>query len=186
MCMHMFGPRVFLGRDLMKSVPAFHCLNTLDYTNKSVVRLVADGCGGQNKNSMLIAMAMKWLTTAPSKHKIYWNYFPGNRAFISTARSGVCSDWKKNKRKEVIIRPDEYVEVVSEHATIHRLTSEVPVLDWKEAVRENLKPTQTWHFQISKIKRICMDRNNNKIKLRGEISYNNDLQVPKSVLKRGN
>lgn len=178
----MFGPK--WQNEICSCV--FHCLNTLDYTNKSVVRLVADGCGGQNKNSMLIAMAMKWLTTAPSNIKSIEIIFPvTGHSFLPPDRVFALTE-KKIKRKEVIIRPDEYVEVVSEHATIHRLTSEVPVLDWKEAVRENLKPTQTWHFQISKIKRICMDRNNNKIKLRGEISYNNDLQVPKSVLKRGN
>ncbi|CAH2102300.1 unnamed protein product [Euphydryas editha] len=163
----------------------FHCLNSMDYTNKSVVRLVADGCGGQNKNSMLIAMAMKWLITAPSnieRVEIIFpvtghSYLPPDRVFALTE--------KKIKRKEVIIKPEEYVEVVSEHATVHKLTVEVPVLDWKETCKENLKPTQSWHFQISKIKRVCLERNNNKIKVRGEISYNNDLSVAKSILKRG-
>ncbi|KAJ8720999.1 hypothetical protein PYW08_006464 [Mythimna loreyi] len=39
--------------------------NTVHNENVKTVRLVADGCGAQNKNSIMIGMCAKWLTQAP-------------------------------------------------------------------------------------------------------------------------
>lgn len=52
-----------------------HFLTNLDIKEEiNVLRIVADGCSGQNKNSSMVAMLGKWLTTAyqviPKKAKI--------------------------------------------------------------------------------------------------------------------
>lgn len=41
-------------------------LNKIDFgVEKKIVRLIADGCSGQNKNSTVIGMCCKWLLNAP-------------------------------------------------------------------------------------------------------------------------
>lgn len=38
----------------------YHCLqNNIDFTDVEVLRLMADGCSGQNKNSTIIGMISK-------------------------------------------------------------------------------------------------------------------------------
>lgn len=39
-----------------------HILNTSDFTEIHTIRLMCDGCGGQNKNTTLITMCCCWLT----------------------------------------------------------------------------------------------------------------------------
>lgn len=50
--------------------------------------------------------------------------------------------------------------------------------------KENLKGTQTWHFQLSKCKRIILKRTPRGITVRGEISYRNDTGTDKNIMKR--
>jgi hypothetical protein len=45
----------------------YNRLMKTNLTNKKTVRLIADGCGGQNKNSTFIVMCCLWLMSAP-KH----------------------------------------------------------------------------------------------------------------------
>lgn len=155
-----------------------YSLNAIDYTNKSVIWLVA------KIKIVWYCYGYEIARLCTIRHTSRGNYFPSYSPFLLTTEPSICFNWKKNKHKEVIIKPEDNVEVVSEHATVHRLTVEIPVFNWKDTCKENLKPTQS-HFQISKFKRICIDRKNNKIKVRGEISYNNDTNVVKSTLKRG-
>lgn len=102
---------------------------------------MADGCGGQNIKSILIAKAR--LISAPSNIKYVEIIFPITGHFYLPPDWVFALTEKKIKQKEVIIKPEEYVEVISEHATIPRLTDEVPVLNWKETCKENLKPTKS-------------------------------------------
>ncbi|XP_039278564.1 uncharacterized protein LOC120350175 [Nilaparvata lugens] len=46
----------------------FDCLRSTDLTLYKKVRLISDGCGGQNKNSILVAMCHSWL----------WCFAPNN------------------------------------------------------------------------------------------------------------
>lgn len=39
----------------------YHRLCNLDLTGKTTIRLVADGCGGQNKNSIMVSMCSYWI-----------------------------------------------------------------------------------------------------------------------------
>ncbi|CAH1225178.1 unnamed protein product, partial [Diabrotica balteata] len=62
---------------------------------------------------------------------------------------------------------------------------QVPVFDWKEACKNVLKPTQSLHFQISKCKRIIIEKVIKKIMVRGELSYRNDISQLLPITKRG-
>lgn len=48
----------------------YNHLNKTDLTNITTVRLISDGCGGQNKNSTIITMCCKWLLEHPLIKKI--------------------------------------------------------------------------------------------------------------------
>ncbi|KAG7307859.1 hypothetical protein JYU34_006468 [Plutella xylostella] len=162
----------------------FHCLNSLNLDGKTVIRMVADGCGGQNKNSMIVAMAMKWLQQAPPLITEVQLIFPvTGHSFIPPDRVFALTE-KKIREKECIAQPEEYCEIISKHATVHYLVKEVPVLDWRSATKENLKGTQTWHFQMSKCKRIILKRRPGKITVRGELSYRSDTGTDKCVMKK--
>lgn len=165
----------------------YHCLNNLNLEGKTKLRLVADGCGGQNKNAMLITMTIKWLDEVkhryPDLTEIQIIFPVTGHSFIPPYRAFALTE-QVIKRRESIIEPREYTDIIAEHATIHKVSSDIPVLDWKTQRAENLKSSM--HFQISKCKRIILTRQaRNKIKVRGEISYRNDLGQDTSVFKKG-
>lgn len=55
----------------------FHCLQSIDLSSYNKVRLVSDGCGGQNKNSILVATVHSWFGRfAPSNIKEIELTFP--------------------------------------------------------------------------------------------------------------
>lgn len=43
----------------------YDTLQTIDLRNFNKIRLMSDGCSGQNKNSTMVAMLCKWLLNAP-------------------------------------------------------------------------------------------------------------------------
>lgn len=163
----------------------YHCLNRLNMEGKKIVRLMADGCGGQNKNSTLIGMVCKWLHDTQydiSKVEIIFpvtghSFIPPDRVFALTE--------KKIRRIENILNPDDYISLMSSNATIFRVVDEVPVFDWKEASRRVLKNTQSLHFQISKCKKIMIEKQSRKIVVRGELSYRNEIGQLLPITKRG-
>lgn len=48
----------------------YDCLQKTNLEGITTVRLVADGCGGQNKNSILLCMVSRWLLDNPSVKKV--------------------------------------------------------------------------------------------------------------------
>ncbi|KAI4455735.1 dna-directed rna polymerases i ii and iii subunit rpabc2 [Holotrichia oblita] len=116
----------------------FDRLNKIDFgknDEQKILRLVADGCSGQNKNSTLIGMCSKWLVTAPlnvaSIELVFpvtgHSFLPPDRVFGQIER--------KLRKREVIAMPSEYVEIFSESATTVELGQECRVFDWKTAVK---------------------------------------------------
>lgn len=51
-------------------------LQNTDLSSISTIRLMADGCAGQNKNSTVLAMCAKWLSEAPRHVKTIELIFP--------------------------------------------------------------------------------------------------------------
>jgi hypothetical protein len=80
-------------------------------TNKKTVRLIADGRGGQNKNSTVIGMCCLWLMSTPKHSEVIELVFSiAGRPFIPPGR--VFGNIEKEVRHmEVIIDPKEYTNI---------------------------------------------------------------------------
>ncbi|KAJ8720690.1 hypothetical protein PYW08_006155 [Mythimna loreyi] len=157
----------------------FHCLNSIDTENINTIRLMADGCGGQNKNSFLISMASKWLGEAPPTLKTIEIIFPvTGHSFLPADRIFALTEVQIRKL-ETIVDPKEYEAIIAAHATVNKLGTEVPVYDYRSAVGETVNPANKWHFQISKVKRVILRRGKRtrNILARGELSYQSDTGV---------
>ncbi|CAB3222557.1 unnamed protein product [Arctia plantaginis] len=67
----------------------YHKLKNTDLSTITKVRVMADGCAGQNKNTIMLAMLSKWLTEAPQNIKeiefifpvVGHSYIPPDRVF---------------------------------------------------------------------------------------------------------
>ncbi|KAI4455742.1 dna-directed rna polymerases i ii and iii subunit rpabc2 [Holotrichia oblita] len=187
----------------------FDRLNKIDFgknDEQKILRLVADGCSGQNKNSTLIGMCSKWLVTAPlnvaSIELVFpvtgHSFLPPDRVFGQIER--------KLRKREVIAMPSEYVEIFSEsattvelgqecrvfdwktavNATTVELGQECRVFDWKTAVQEVLKPPGSWGFKFKECKRYFLKRvRSGNVVIRGEVNYKNDLGTFVGITKKG-
>lgn len=110
-----------------------------------VLRIVCDGCSGQNKNTGMISMLGKWLyNEAPCNVKkveiifpvvvVGHSFIPPDRVFAKIERA--------IKTKEVVVSPSEYTEVLEENGTCVNLTT-IPIYDWKAAYKPVIKPTSS-------------------------------------------
>lgn len=110
------------------SSAVYHRLMNTDFTDIQTVRLIADGCGGQNKNSIKVAMCSKWLAeSAPSNVQSLELVFPVvGHSFIPPDR--VFAQIEKEVRKrETIVQPEEYIEIINQWSTIIRMGVECQV-----------------------------------------------------------
>ncbi|CAH0405919.1 unnamed protein product [Chilo suppressalis] len=111
--------------------------NTVFPPECNQLRLMAVGCSGQNKNSMLIAMLSRWLTKdAPAQIHLVEVVLPVvGHSFLPPDR--VFARIEKELRKiENIIKPEEYFDVVEKHATAINVATTVQVYDWKTVVKD--------------------------------------------------
>lgn len=167
----------------------YHCLKESDFTGKKTVRLVADGCGGQNKNSILLTMCMRWLTVAPINIENIEIIFPVvGHSFIPPDRVfGIME--REVKKIDTIVDPKDYVDIFSKTATVLRIGKDCHIYDWRKETEKYLKTTGNWHFKFSKCKRFYIKKTNSrptaKILVRGEEYYKSDFCMEKSVFKRG-
>lgn len=132
----------------------FHRLRSPDLEGIDTIRLVADGCGGQNKNSILIGMFSKWLYSfAPKKVTKIEIIFPvTGHSFIPPDRVFAVIE-RRIKRKEIIVNPDEYYNIFREYTTVYHLSQdEVEVSDWKSATQGVFKAPGQWHFRFQQTK----------------------------------
>lgn len=163
----------------------FHRLSQTKLEGVTTLRLVCDGCGGQNKNCIIVATCAKWFLTAPvhlnSIEIIYpvtgHSFLPSDRIFGRIEQ--------QLKRKEVIASPEEYEKVFANFGTVIRMGINCDVADWKQEAYRIFKGTASWHFKFSVTKRIILNRAKNgmNVLIRGEPHYRNDLGQAKSVCK---
>lgn len=168
------------------SSAVFHKLNQEDFTNKKVVRLVADGCGGQNKNSILMAMCIKWLghCAPPSVTKLEVIFPVVGHSFIPPDRVFARIE-KVIKKMETIVTVTEYENIFADHGTVFKLGSDVDVKDWKQASKLAIKPPGQWHASFSASKRFILNKSKNgQVTVRAEQSYKSDLGMFRSVFKK--
>lgn len=166
----------------------FDTLISLDIpSNKTRVRLFADGCGGQNKNTTLVGMCMKWLYShAPPQVKTLEIIFPMvGHSFLPPDRIFAKIE-KETKKQSVICDPQVYVELFGKHATvIKHLGEDVEVYDWKNEVNKVLKPPGSWHFKFNPSKRFVLHKGHQNVSLQGEENYRTEFGQPKYVTKKG-
>lgn len=164
----------------------FHRLSNSNLDNVDTIRLVADGCGGQNKNSTIMGMVSKWLLSAPENVKVVeiifpivgHSYIPPDRVFANIE--------KKLKKMEVITSPEDYINVLKQHGTVWKLGTDVAVSDWRGATQDVLKPPGQWHFKFNPSKRFILKKTlKHNVTIRGEEAYRCDLGSDKLVTKRG-
>ncbi|KAI4458199.1 dna-directed rna polymerases i ii and iii subunit rpabc2 [Holotrichia oblita] len=96
------------------------------------VKLIADGCSGQNKNSTILAMAAKWLSQAPRNIKKVQLIFPvTGHSFLRADRLFALIE-KGVKKLDTIILPDEYYDIFKKHGTLKKLNYDWHIQDWKK------------------------------------------------------
>lgn len=160
--------------------------------------LVADGCGGQNKNTTVVGMVCTWLVqnAPPTINKLILlfpivghSYIPPDRIFGRIE--------KEIRKKATIVNPEEYEAVFHKVGTVFRLGTDVEVRDWKTAVvglpkkgdipavPGTAKLPGQWHFQFMPTKKIIFTKTGGTVKVQGEIGYNVAIGAPLSICKRG-
>lgn len=164
----------------------YHRLNNSDLSSTETVRLVADGCAGQNKNTIMLGMLTKWLTEAPQNVKkielvfpvVGHSYIPPDRVFAQIE--------KEIRKHEVISGPQQYIDIISKYSTVNNLGTDFEVLDWKTASQEVFKPVGSWHFQFKLCKRYILKRSKKpgNVLIQGHLHYRTDDGVFKNVCKR--
>lgn len=165
--------------------------NTLkSYTfgpEKEIVRLFCDGCGGQNKNSIVIGMLCYWFScSSPPNIKEIQLIFPVvGHSYIPPDR--VFGNIEKTVRKtSEILEPNEYINIIKEGANILKMGKDYKIFDWKTESQKILKPTTQWHFKFKPTKRFVFTKSAlGEILLRGEPVYRSDLAEAKSVYRKG-
>lgn len=152
----------------------FHLLNNTDFSGKTKLRLFADGCGGQNKNQILLAMCSKWLLETPSTIQRVEIIFPiRGHSFMPPDRVfGHCES--KFKSLQQVENPEKYVEIISNFSTVVHVGIDCDVQDWREEAYKVFKPVNTWHFKFAPTKKFFLKRsvkNKKQVVVKGEHFY---------------
>lgn len=164
----------------------YHRLTNADLSSIETVRLVADGCAGQNKNTIMLGMLSKWLTEAPQNIKkvelvfpvVGHSYIPPDRVFAQIE--------KEVRKHEVISGPQKYIEIISKFSTVNALGTDFEVFDWKTASQEVFKHVGSWHFRFKNCKRYILKRSKRagNVMIEGHLHYKTDDGVLKNVCQR--
>lgn len=166
----------------------YHRLQNIDFTGISTLRCVADGCGGQNKNSVLLLMLGKWLLhKAPSSIKKIECIFPvPGHSFIPPDRVFAGIE-KVIRKKEVISHPKDFFTILQSHGQVFHLGREFPDLDWKSETNVISKPPGQWHFKFAPSKRFFIKRNQKKdsILIQGEFAYKSEVGSYGGICRKG-
>lgn len=162
-----------------------HRLQNSDLLQFDTVNLLADGAGGQNKNTTMVGMAMKWLVSeAPQNVKSVQIIFPvAGHSYIPPDRIFGRIE-RLVRKKDTIISPDEYLDIYSQVGTVLKMGEDFHVSDWKAAIKTVLKPTSKWHFQFQPTKRFIITKSKKGDALvQGEPTYRMELGALKRVSK---
>lgn len=166
----------------------YHRLNNSDLTSCHTLRLMADGCAGQNKNTIMLGMLCKWLTEAPQNIKtielvfpvVGHSYIPPDRVFARIE--------KEVRLQEVINSPKKYLDIISKFSTVNNLgADDCKVYDWKTASQQVFKLVGNWHFKFKQCKRYILKRSKKQgnVLIQGHLHYQMDDGVSKNVNKKG-
>lgn len=169
------------------SSAVYHTLTNFEFNDRTkIIRLFCDGCGAQNKNSVLIGMLSHWLLqlSPPTIEKVEvffpvvgHSYIPPDRLFGQIERI--------IKRTPEITNPGQYRDILQKWGTVYKLGVDVPILDWKTEVQKVMKQPAQWHFKFQMSKRIIMSKGQNGVLVSGELFYKNNTGTHQTLLRRG-
>lgn len=164
----------------------YDVLSKTDLSSYKMIRLCADGCGGQNRNSIMVNMlSYMLLNIVPPNIKRIELIFPvPGHSFLPPDR--VFGRIEKALRKiPTITDPKTYEEIFAQHGTVCILGENCSVFNWKETAKDYLMPLKAWHFKFNLVKRFVFSRNiqRDKVLVRGERSFNADYEKPKCLTK---
>nr|CAI5848738.1 unnamed protein product [Callosobruchus analis] len=171
------------------SSAVYDTLNKIEISDKvKEIRLVSDGCTGQNKNTTIIAMCAKWLISAPQHLDKMQIIFPvTGHSFLPADRVFAFIE-KDVKKLDTIVVPEEYYSIFRKYGTLKKLGVEWHAQNWKKEAGDVLKPTSSLHFKIKSCKRIILTRSKTggyHIFVRGEPNYKVDVNNAKGICKTG-
>lgn len=167
----------------------FHTLNNYEFNlQQKTVRLVCDGCGGQNKNSIFIGMLCFWFATLAPEHIqqvevifpiVGHSFIPPDRVFGNIE--------KEIRRISEITSPEAYENIIKKRAKVLKLGQhDYKVLDWKSETQKILKSTAQWHFKFKPSKRFIMTKNKSgMVLMRGEPVYRSNVGEAKGIYRKG-
>lgn len=175
------------GSNQIASAVFHRLMNTIIEETVSHIKLFCDGCGGQNKNSIVLGMLAYWLKTKAPRHikkitvifpVVGHSFLPPDRVFGNIER--------EIRPLEVIVEPQTYLDIFKKYGTVFRLGSDFNFYDWKSSVKTVLKLPGSWHFQFNASKRFLLRKDhNNRIAIKGEPNYVSDLINYGNICKRG-
>lgn len=163
-----------------------HALKNFDFDPSiETVRLFADGCGGQNKNTNMMAMLAYWLLKESPKHIkhielifpiVGHSFLPPDRIF------GLIE--KDIKKMPVIVEISGYDDLIRKHSTIRKIGTDWDVFDWRTQTKRVIKLPSSWHFEFNKAKRFIFYKKDKNVLVQGEPNYSIDVGKAKSVCKK--
>lgn len=162
-----------------------HRLNHTDLSNISNIRLVADGCGGQNKNCILVGACSKWLLEHQNIKEIEMVFPVTGHSFMPADRQFGIAE-KKLRKLDVILHPDIIRDVLGETSTLLKLGSDCPVFNWRDAVKTVVKPTTSWNISFKECKRFILRRSkvSGNVLIRGELYYKSNISKSQNICQR--
>lgn len=163
----------------------FNELVNSDLTNYTSIRLVADGCAGQNKNINVLCMCMSWMISkSPSQIKTVEIVYPvtGHSFLPSDRVFGLIE--RDIKKKKTIIQKEEYHALFRKHGKLKIIGNDWVVYDWKKQAASHMKTAAQLHFRISQCKRIVIRKTKmGNLTVRGEVSYNSNAAAERIIFK---
>lgn len=164
----------------------FHILQVKDFSAYKHIRLMADGCPGQNKNSVMVSMIMYWLDNfAPNNIEDVTlifpttghSYMPPDRVFGNIER--------EIKTHATITKPEDLITIIKKFSNVLYVPKEITVYDFRTLASKIVKEVSKWPFKISQIKRVIVTRQerSRKVVVRGEQHYRHDVNSPQYLFK---
>lgn len=169
------------------SSAVYDCLNSLPIPNTvNVLRVMSDGCGGQNKNTTMMGMLSYWIyNNAPANIQQIEYIFPVvGHSFLPSDRVFARIE-KAVKDKNIIVNPNEYSDIFKQFGTVRPLAGKV--FNWKDRCSEIFKAPGRWHFKFNLCKRFFfkVDSKKTNVLLKGEVHYRTEVGKFGNVCVKG-
>lgn len=162
-------------------------LNAGSFDGINTIRLVADGCSGQNKNSMLMTMVLLWLHRSPEHIKRIEVVYPvTGHSFMPSDRVFGFIERVINKN-DTITDVKVYREAFAAQGVVKQLGKDWENFDWRTETKNCIKDTKDLHFKISRVRRLVFTKQEvpKRITVQGEMQYPTDTANAETVTKKG-